>query len=422
MRSGLKCGLLAVSLLFQAQLGAQAKEAAPQQLPGGVQWSADMPTNWNGTLLLWSRGYALRAGQPESGPRELKAALLAQGYALAGSDYGSGGWALEQAVPAQRATLAAFAAKYGQPRRVIAWGNSMGGLVTTALAEQSPAAIHGGIAFCASIAGSLGMMNLALDGAQAFRTLVAPDAGIALVSTGDDRANGARVAAALDGAMKTPQGRARVALAGVLAGIPGWTSPGRPEPAPGDHEARVDEIGRAFVMGVFLPRADQEGRAGVGFSWSTGIDYAQQLRLSGRTAFVAALFRKAGLTLEADLARLNAAPRIERSTGAVAYMERNYTPNARPQVPLLAVQAVGDGLTSPSLQQAYAEAADRRNFASLWLRQAGHCTFTPAQMLLALRHLEARIDTGRWRMPPASTVSHRPAPMLRPCFRERVCK
>ncbi len=422
MRPDLKCGLLAIAMLFQAPLAAQTNDAVPAQLPGGVQWSADMPAQWNGTLLLWSRGYSMRAGQPESAPRELKAALLAAGYALAGSDYGSGGWALEQAVPAQRATITAFAARHGQPRRVIAWGNSMGGLVTTALAEQSPAAVQGGIAFCASIAGSLGMMNMALDGAQAFRTLVAPDAGIALVGTGDDRANGARVAAALDGAMKTPQGRARVALAGVLAGIPGWTSPGRPEPAPADHEAQVEEISHAFVMGTFLPRADQESRAGVGFSWTTGINYAAQLRLSGRTAFVAALYRKAGLSLADDLTRLGSAPRIARSASAAAYMERNYTPNARPQVPLLAVQAVGDGMTSPSMQQAYADAADRRNFASLWFRQAGHCTFTPAQILLALHHLEARIDTGRWRMPPASTVSHRPAPMLRPCFRTRACK
>jgi len=418
----LKCALLALVLLMTAPLAAQGPDGEPQTLPGGAQWSADMPARWNGTLLLWSRGYSMRAGQPESAPREVKAQLLARGYALAGSDYGSGGWALEQAVPAQAATLAAFAAKYGRPRRVIAWGSSMGGLVTTALAEQSPAAIHGGIAFCPSIAGSIGMMNMALDGATAFRTLVAPDAGIALVGTRDDRANGAKVAAALESAMKSPQGRARVALAGVLAGIPGWTSPDLPEPPAADHEARVHEIARAFVMGVFLPRADQESRAGVGFSWTTGIDYAAQLRLSGRTAFVAALYRKAGLSLEADLSRLNAAPRIERSASAVAYMERNYTPNALPQVPLLAVQAMGDGLTSPSLVQAYAAAAGRRNFAALWFRQAGHCTFSPAQILLSLSYLEARIEAGRWRSPPASTIPHRPAPMLRPCFRNRACR
>lgn len=421
MRSGLRLRLLALSLLAALPLPALAQDAA-QTLPGGVQWTADMPAQWNGTLLLWSRGYAHRAGRPESAPAEVKAALLAQGYALAGSDYGSGGWALEPAVPAQLATLAAFAVRYGKPVRTIAWGNSMGGLVTTALAEQRSARIDGGIALCASLGGSLGMMNMALDGAQAFRALVAPEAGIALTGIADDRANGAKVAAALDAALKVPEGRARLALAGVLAGIPGWTSRERAEPAASDFEAQLDEIGRAFVMGTFLPRSDQERRAGVGYSWTSGIDYRRQLRLSGRRALVAALYRKAGLSLDAELARLNALPRIARSPAASAYMERNYTPTARPIVPLLAVQAIGDGLTSPSLQQAYAEAADGRKFASLWLGQAGHCGFSQVQMLASLRHLEGRLDRGRWAMHPPGFVAHRPAPMLRPCWRGSTCR
>ena len=55
----------------------------------------------------------------------------------------------------------------------------MGGLVTTALAEGRGTPIHGGIAFCPSIGGALGMMNMALDGAFAFRTLAAPEANAA---------------------------------------------------------------------------------------------------------------------------------------------------------------------------------------------------------------------------------------------------
>ncbi len=421
MRSVLLCGLLAVSLATQLPLGAQTP-APGQTLPGGAVWAADMPAQWNGTLLLWSRGYSPRVGHPESAPAEMKAELLAAGYALAGSDYGSGGWALEQAIPSQAATVEAFAARYGKPKRVIAWGNSMGGLVTTALAEQSAPKVDGGIAMCASIGGTLGMMNMALDGAAAFRTLVAPDAGIELNGISDDRANGGKVGKALEAALKTPEGRARVSLAGVLAGIPGWTSRDHAQPADADYEAQVDEIGRAFVMGVFLPRADQESRAGVGYSWTTGVDYRRQLRNSGQRALVQALYSKAGLSLDADLARLNSAPRIARSPSAVTYMERNYTPSASPTVPLLAVQAVGDGATSPSMQQAYAEAAGRRNFASLWLRQAGHCGFSSGQMIASLHYLEARLDHGRWDRRPAEFIAHRPAPMLRPCFRGRVCK
>ncbi len=397
---------------------------APSPVPtrsGGMHWEGERPADWNGTLLLWSRGYSPVAGRPESAPAALKAALLAEGYAIAGSDYGSGGWALAEAVPAQRATIAAFAARYGKPRRVIAWGYSMGGLVTTALAEQRPAAIDGGVALCASIGGALGMMNMALDGASAFRTLVAPDAGIRIVNVDDDMANGQRAATALAAVSGTPAGRARIALAGVLAGIPGWTSPDRAEPAATDYAAQADEIARSFVRGVFLPRVDQEARAGGAFSWNVGVDYHRQLALSGRREMVAALYRAAGLDLDADLARLQAAPRIAAAPKAVRYMTAHYTPNARPAVPLVAVQAIGDGLTSPSLQRGYVEAA-RGDVRSLWVRGAGHCTFTPQTVLASLRYLDARLTQGRWPAQPAGFVDHTPPPMLRPCVRGGRCR
>jgi len=403
-----------------------AEDAAPPQslstLPGGAHWAAEVPEKWNGTLLVWSRGYSNKSGQPESAPAALRNALLAQGYALAGSDYGAGGWALEQAIPAQDQVIDAFSASHGKPRRVIAWGNSMGGLVTVALAEQQAGRIDGGVAFCSSIGGAVGMMNMALDGAYAFRTLVAPDAGIALTGIADDRANGERVAAALAAAMKTPEGRARVMLAGVLAGIPGWTSAGKPEPAATDADAQVDEIARSFVMGVYLPRGDQEARAGVGYSWNTGIDYRRQLRASGRGAVIKALYDKANLSLSADLARLNAGPRIAASAKAASYMQRHYMPTASPSVPLLAVQAIGDGATSPSMQRAYGEVAAPHRFASLYLQQAGHCGFSAEQVLSSLHYLERRLDSGKWGTRPPGFIAHRPAPMLRPCWRGRSCR
>ncbi|RYE02316.1 MAG: alpha/beta hydrolase [Sphingomonadales bacterium] len=388
-------------------------------LPGGAKWVAEVPANWNGTLLLWSRGYSPAPGSPEAAGRGMRQQLLDAGYAIAGSDYGAGGWALAEAVPAQRAMIAAFAAASAKPKRVIAWGYSMGGLVTTALAEQAKPAIHGALAMCASIGGAVGMMNMALDGAYAFRTLVAPDAGIRLVDVDDDRINAKRVNDALTVAMQTPEGRARVTLAGVLGGIPGWTSRDKPEPAATDYEAQAEEIGRSFAMGIFLPRTDQEQRTGGAFSWNTGVDYRKQLALSGRRAMVEALYRKAGLDLDAELARLNAGQRIAAKPEAVDYMVRNYTPNARPNVPLLAVQTIGDGLTSPSLQRGYAEAAKGRDVKSVYVRGAGHCTFTPEAAMASIRYLDERLSRGKWGAAPAAFVPHTPSPMLRPFVRGR---
>src|SRR5258705_4829213 len=96
----------------------------------GATYQIDVPGNWNGTLLLYSHGYvtpgsanpARDVGDPATG-----AYLLSQGYALAGSSYATTGWALEQAIPDQLATLDAFDSRVGTPTRTIACGHSLGG-------------------------------------------------------------------------------------------------------------------------------------------------------------------------------------------------------------------------------------------------------------------------------------------------------
>jgi len=411
---------LAAPLLLAGQAAPEARIDKGVLAEGG-HWSAQVPAQWNGTLLLWSRGYSPSANGADAAPAAHRQALLDAGYAIVGSDYGSGGWALKEAIPAQRAAIAAFAEKFGKPRRVIGWGFSMGGLVTTALAEQNPSALDGAVSFCSSMGGAVGMMNMALDGAFVFRTLVAPDARLELVDVTDDRANGARAQKALDAAMATSEGQARVALAAVLAGLPGWTTQDGTEPPADDMEAQVAEMAKTFVIGVMLPRQDQEKRAGGAFSWNEGIDYRAQLRLSGRRGLVETLYRKAGLSLDADLAKLAKAKRVGAKPAAVDYMKDHYTPTAQPQVPLLAVQAIGDGQTSPSLQRAYFDAAKNKDIRSQWTHSAGHCRFPSNIIVAAVDQVQARLESGNWPKPNVQFVAHRPAPMLRPCIRGEGC-
>lgn len=423
--------MAALAVMMTTPVTAGGQDPAVRQADGtladGALWRATIPANWNGTLLLWSHGYSqVRGTTAEDGPAGHREKLLAAGYALAGSTYADGGWALESAVPDQLGTLTAFERKFGKPKRVIAWGMSMGALVTTAIVERAPRRVDGGLALCGSIGGAIGMMNMALDGAYAFRTLVAPDAGIRLVRTGDDRENAGRVMAALKEAQGSAAGRARVALAGVLAGLPGWTTPGSKQPTPDDYAAQQSEMAKSVAMGVFLPRGDQEKRAGGVFSWNTGVDYTAQLKRSGREAMVRALYREAGIDLDTDLAVLAKGERVSADPAAVAYMTSHYTPDARPLAPLLAVQMTGDGLTSPSLQQAYADAAKASGKGALvkplWVEGAGHCNFPTPVVLASLSYLDERLDKKRWPATPATFVPHIPAPMLRPCVRGKPCR
>ncbi len=410
---------LVLAPMTQGEAQISTEHTVIGDLPDGASWRMTKPGNWNGTLLVYGHGYSFNKPGAEDAPAKLRDALLGQGYAIAGSSYASPGWALDSAPQDQIDTVAAFTAKFGKPKRVIAYGMSMGALVTSAMVERTNSGIDGGIAFCGSIGGAVGMMNMGLDGAFAFKTLLAPGSDIRVTGIDDDRVNGARVAKALADAQATPQGRARVALAGVLAGIPGWTSGERPADA--DIDAQQANIAKAFVMGVYLPRTDQEKRAGGNFSWNTGVDYRRQLVLSGRIGFVRALYAKAGLDLEKDLATLAAAPRIAAEPGAVKWMTANYTPNARPLVPMLAVQNIGDGVTSPSLQRAYADSVAVRGggslVRSLYVAAPGHCTFDNDTVLAAIKLIEARIATRRWPQLPARFVPYTPPPMLRPCVR-----
>jgi hypothetical protein len=412
---------LVMSITGPARAGPDRLQTTVGTLASGARWAAIVPPNLNGVLLLHSRGYAAEAGTPEAAPARYRDALLSAGYALTASNYGAGGWSVAEAVPAQEQTVAAFERHFRKPRRVIGYGFSMGGLVTTALAEREHPVLDGAISLCSSMGGSLAMMNMGLDGAFAFRTLVAPQSDIELTGIADDRANAARVAAAARAAAQTPQGRARMVLAATLAGIPAWVPP---QPGESDQDLfgrQVAALIAAFPMGVFLPRAEQEHRAGGVFSWNAGVDYRRQLAISGRAEFVRRAYRQAGLDLDADLAALAQAPRVVAAPAAVDYMARNYIPNGSPKVPLLALQALGDTVTSPSLQQGYAAIARPAMMQSLFLAQAGHCDFSPEQVLEAVSRLGRRLDAGRWPAPAATHVLNGPAPLLRPCFQGSLC-
>ena len=65
-----------------------------------------MPSPWNGTLLLYSHGFGPPVAADAPDPNT-KAALLADGYAMAGSSYDPNGswWALDSALSDQFQTL-----------------------------------------------------------------------------------------------------------------------------------------------------------------------------------------------------------------------------------------------------------------------------------------------------------------------------
>src|ERR1700753_2141750 len=76
---------------------AQDVKHADGRMPNGNLWAAEVPANWNGVLLLNSHGYAPGVRAPSYRGRAANEWFLNNGYAIAGSSYSKGGWALAEA-------------------------------------------------------------------------------------------------------------------------------------------------------------------------------------------------------------------------------------------------------------------------------------------------------------------------------------
>jgi pimeloyl-ACP methyl ester carboxylesterase len=400
-----------VALLYLSVAGNARAQAGVTthtgKLEDGATYLIEVPANWNGTLFLYSHGYVV-PGTPnpaqDVGDAYTQLFMLSSGFALAGSSYATTGWAIHEALPDQIAVLDLFKLMVGHPKRTVAWGHSLGGIITAGLIQRHPDRFDAALPMCGVLSGGVATWNTALDSAFAFKTLLAPGTGLQVVNIANPIANLELADMALAEAQATPQGRARIALAGALADLPGWFAPLSPEPASTDFAGQEtnqflwdQQVDFPFV---FAFRAELEARAQGNVSWNTGVDYRKQLNHSIGRDQVRALYQQAGLDLDADLKTLNDAARISADPEAVRYLERNIIFDGEIHIPVLTMHTKGDGLVVVQNESAYKKVVDeagndvflRRTF----VHRAGHCTFTPAETIAAVQTLINRLDTGEW--------------------------
>jgi pimeloyl-ACP methyl ester carboxylesterase len=375
-------------------------------LADGAAFKLQCPAGtWNGTLFLYSHGYvvpgtnnpATDVGDPVTG-----AWLLNHGFALAGSSYATTGWAIQQALPDQINTLNRFAGTFSQPTHTIAWGHSLGGIITAGLIQRYPNRFSAALPMCGVLSGGVATWNTAADAAFAFQQLI--DLSVQVVNITNPGANLTGALQAAAAAQATPQGRARLALVAALGDTPGWFTPLSPEPGPANYTAQEANQFEWFsqVDGpfIFALRQELEIRAGGNVSWTTGVNYTTQLAESADSAEVAALYQAAGLNLSADLATIQNATQISANPTAAQYLENNVTFDGKISIPVLTMHTTGDGLVVPENEQAYRSVVHHAGNASLlrqiFVHRAGHCAFTPAETITAARVLLHRLSTGHW--------------------------
>jgi len=373
----------------------------------GATYLIQVPSNWNGTLVLYSHGYVVPGsanpaedvGDPITG-----AYLLANGYALGGSSYATTGWAIQQALPDQIKVLDRFKTLVGTPSHTIAWGHSLGGIITAGLVQRYPDRFDAALPMCGVVAGGVGTWNQALDSAFAFDVLLGADSGLQVVNITNPPKNLGIAEGILNTAQNTAPGQARIALAAALADTPGWFDPLSPEPSATDYAAQEANqflwLSNVDFPFAFDLRAELEGRAHGNPSWNNGVDYEKQLKNSVDYAEVQALYQKAGLNLDTDLQAVNSAVRIRAKSSSLTYLKNNIIFNGQIAIPVLTLHTKGDGLVVVEDESAYKDVVDREHnetfLRQVFVHRAGHCEFTPAETVVAFGALISRLDTGKW--------------------------
>jgi pimeloyl-ACP methyl ester carboxylesterase len=371
----------------------------------GAPYAMMVPANFNGTVFIYSHGYrynvdipaqipliggysvkkVLSTPQPAPLPGNTDTtvikALLGQGFAVMGSAFSTEGWNAGAAVATDVELINAFKTQFPTTKKVIAWGESLGGFITQALAESHPELIDAAGLMCPA----LGTVEAELTGAGDFlwgmKTFFDPsirghnyDAGPAGVQEAmGDLVKIFTVASKLQASMTTnawpdTSGAAGTALAaipprsalllvGLMAGIPtksahfdGTTGPGKTTDAAYTSFAlaaspalAVLENGTQAAALAVLATLDLEQQTGGAFYDNTKTDYQARVG-SDLYSFNAALSGNTAVT--GMLSFLNAAnpaaPRWSATAASVAKLRALTAHTGKITKPTIALAATSD--------------------------------------------------------------------------------
>ncbi|MCW5637263.1 MAG: alpha/beta hydrolase [Rubrivivax sp.] len=153
-------------LPFTALPGAQALWG----VHNGAGYRIEVPSNWNGKLVMWAHGYRGTGLELTVDNHPLRAFLVASGYAWAASSYSKNDYDPAQGAKDTHALTQRFNGLVGKPSHVYITGASMGGHVTGIVAEQWPKSYVGAMPVC-GVLGDYELFDFFLDFNVAAQTL-----------------------------------------------------------------------------------------------------------------------------------------------------------------------------------------------------------------------------------------------------------
>ena len=409
----------------------------------GAPYAMQVPANFNGTVALYSHGYRYNVDIPAAipliggykitntpepvpgGNAEVAKYFFSQGVAIVGSGFARQGWNPDSAIKTNVELIDTFKKQFPKTTKVVAWGSSLGGVITQGLAEKYPDLIDAAAPLCMAdnvqpqlqgagdflwgikvlfdptIKGgnySAGAAGVAESYSDLIKVFTVMGKLQATMSTGawPDTASATGKALAAAGVPS----RSALLLVGLMAGIPTqsahFDSISGPEgalkltfPLAVSPALAILENGTNAAALAVLATQDVENQAGGAIFDNTKTDYAA--RIDGeRVIFNAAL--SGNTVIDALLGALSpanpGAPRAVANPAAVAKMNSLHVNTGKINVPTILMVGVADPITpagaSQRLVDLYAEQYAAEKAAARKAYQTTRDYKNPANNLLML--------------------------------------
>jgi len=393
---------------------AEALHASGTTVNGG--WVLDAPADFNGTLLVWSHGYTFTPVEGTNAPTTAtRDDLLAHGYGLIGSSYAGGGagWAVTDGLRAGVEAVRIAERRIGASRveKVLAWGNSLGGLITQTLAEERPDLVDGVAPLCGVLGGTNRNLDLALDVAVGVKRFFYPKLRLRGFATREGaQANFDAASRAVTARLSDPATQASSSGRVLgLAAIMGTASQTKTYDGTGTASAvgAVTESVLTALNYATVGRYDIEQRVGGNPSTNVGTDYLARVTPATTARFTAFGFGEGllrsfarsldtyGTRIAADPLARRAAARLGNPTGDLAdktvTMHTVYDPLVIVQNERVFLRRVAAHDATDKLLQLYVQPP---SYVTAAPYGAGHCNFTTDQYVAAVLALDGWVTTG----------------------------
>jgi pimeloyl-ACP methyl ester carboxylesterase len=409
----------------------------------GAPYAMQVPANFNGTVALYSHGYRYNVDIPSAipliggykvtntpepvpgGNADVAKYLFSQGVAIVGSGFARQGWNPDSAIKTNVELIDTFKKQFPKTTKVIAWGSSLGGVITQGLAEKYPNLVSAVAPMCMAdnvepeltmagdflwgikvlfdptikagnySAGAAGVAESYADLGKVFTVMGKLQAGISSGAWPDtSSATGKSLEA---GGVPV---RSALLLLGLMSGLPTqsahFDSISGPEgalkltfPLAVSPALAILENGTNAAALAILATQDVEMQAGGAIFDNTKTDYAARVE-SESVIFNAAL--SGNTVINAMLGALSAAnpgaPRAKANPAAVAKMRALHMNTGKINVPTILMVGMADPITpagaSQRLVDLYATQYAAEKAAALKAYQTTRDYKTPTKKLLML--------------------------------------